>query len=581
MKISVNWLFDHIATKVSKVDVGLIAAKFNVHTAEIEHYEKHDIAVQDLFLVSISLITDHSITAFCKELNQEMILPLRKDLQVGQFAFVRRLASDFSWEKLSVYSAAKEGLFPAVDCQQDLVAGGWKKECEVTDYIIDVDNKSINHRPDLWGHRGIAREIAAFMGWQLKSIDEMLAQVPEVDFTHTSIASADHSLKLSIKDTTICSRFAGLYCQDITHKPSQIWMAMRLARVDSKPINSIVDITNYVMFDISQPMHVFDAANFADKKLEVRKALPLEQLELLDGRAIDLTEQDIVVTDGAKAVALAGVMGGKQASFSSNAQAIIIESGNFAAAMVRNSAARAKVSTEACIRFAKQLDPMQNTIALQRFVFIAQAIGVVGDVVEKVVSLGKQIESATIAVSHRFIENKLGITLSSDQIVTILEKLDFQIIFEQVLEQERSFIQKWFGFTEQQTMLEQDIIYQVQVPTYRMTKDITIPEDIVEEIARLYGFDTITYQRPKRVMKTFDMSNVIKLRTIKEHCAFAMRMREVKDYLFYDESFLRRLDWYPTDAVAIKNPVSENWKVLVTSLIPHLIKNVELNAHGH
>jgi phenylalanyl-tRNA synthetase beta chain len=126
-----------------------------------------------------------------------------------------------------------------------------------------------------------------------------------------------------------------------------------------------------------------------------------------------------------------------------------------------------------------------------------------------------------------------------------------------------------------------DTIYHVTVPTYRTTKDISIPEDIVEEIARLYGFENITYQRPTRLMKSFDISVVEKIEKMKQHCAFALKMHEVRDYLFYDESFLKRLDWYPKNAVAIKNPVSENWKVLVTSLIPHLIKNVELNSHSY
>ena len=128
---------------------------------------------------------------------------------------------------------------------------------------------------------------------------------------------------------------------------------------------------------------------------------------------------------------------------------------------------------------------------------------------------------------------------------------------------------------------EHDTIYHVTVPTYRTTKDITIPEDIVEEIARLYGFENIKYQRPARLMKSFDISVVEKTRAMKQYCAFAMKMHEVRDYLFYDESFLKRLGWYPQDAIAIKNPVSENFKVLVTSLVPHLIKNAELNIHNH
>ncbi len=483
-------------------------------------------------------------------------------------ALIRKTGDIFKWETLQQYSLAKEGLFPAVDCQDDQIAGGWKQDCESSDYILDVDNKSINHRPDLWGHRGIAREVAAFMGWQLKPLEFMLAHIPEVasevrlasSFVEVTADKANSSLSIEIQDTAICSRLAALVCNDVTHKASQIWMAMRLARVDSKPINTIVDITNYVMFDLSQPMHVFDAATFSDKKLIVRAAQANEKLELLDGHQVNLTDQDIVITDGKSPVALAGVMGGKLASFSQKATSIIIEAGAFKASMVRNSATRAKVTTEASTRFSKHLDPMQNTTALQRFVFIAQALGVVETVQEKLISVGLIIQPSVISIAHSFIQARLGIEITSAQITALLEKLEFIVSMQSN---------------------EQDITYQVTIPTLRITKDVTIPEDIVEEIARLYGYANIAYQRPVRVMKSFDMTPVMTLRKIKEHCAFSMNMREVRDYLFYDESFLKRLGWYPTDAVAIKNPVSENWKVLVTSLIPHLIKNVELNIHGH
>lgn len=560
MKISVNWMLDHIATSISKLDVGFIVAKFNVHTAEIEHYEKFDLDLNNLFLARLISIDQIGCSVRCDELNATLQLSFRNDLQVGQLAFIRRQGDVFSWELLKTYSATKEGLFPAVDCQDNLIAGGWKQHCEDTDFILDVDNKSINHRPDLWGHRGIAREVAAFMGWQLKPLDQMLAQVQEISAQTKSTPSSDHTINLEISDTAICPRLAALYCNNITHKPSQIWMAMRLARIDSKPINTIVDITNYVMFDLSQPMHVFDAANFPDKKLIVRRAKIGESVELLDGHQISLTDQDIVVTDGKTPVSLAGVMGGKKSSFSSKATSIIIESAAFQPAMIRNSATRVKLATEGATRHAKHLDPMQNTTAIFRYVFIAQAAGVIGAISEKMVSVGVVIQPLIINVVHSFIETRLGIQLSSAEIVALLEKLEFKVIVQNN---------------------EHDTVYQVTVPTSRITKDVTIPEDIVEEIVRLYGYENISYQRPTRAMKPFDISPVMKLRKMKEYCAFSMKMREVRDYLFYDESFLKRLGWYPTDAVAIKNPVSENWKVLVTSLVPHLIKNVELNIPAH
>jgi len=559
MKISVNWILDHILTPIKTLDVGLIAARFNLRTAEIEHYEKNELDINNLFLARITSIDKTECTTFCDELNRTVTLSYRNDVQIGQLLLIRQEESQFSWEALKHYSSTKEGLFPAVDCQENLVSGGWKQNCEDFDYILDVDNKSINHRPDLWGHRGIAREVAAFMEWELRPIEEMLVNIPIVNDPVES-KTENHSLNLEIKDLDICSRIATLSCHQITHKASQIWMAMRLARVDSKPINSIVDMTNYVMFDTSQPMHVFDAKSFSGGTLQVRRGAENEKLELLDGHQINLSDQDIVITDGKTPLALSGVMGGKWASFTQSTSSIIIESASFNASMIRNSATRAKVTTEAATRFSKQLDPMQNTTAILRFMYLAHQSGIISSINESILSVGAIIKESTIVVRHSFIETRLGIKISSKKIISILESLQFHLSSEQD------------GL---------DIIYKVLVPTNRMTKDIQIPEDIVEEVARIYGFENITYHRPYRAMESFDISPVTTLRKIKQHCAFAMNMREIRDYLFYDESFLRRLAWYPTDAVAIKNPVSENWKVLVTSLIPHLIKNVELNMHNH
>jgi len=560
MKISVNWMLDHIATSISSIDVGLIVAKFNTRTAEIEHYEQFKLDVPNLFLARVESVAQSDCILWCDELACSINLSFRNDIQVNQLVLIRKNDEQFAWEALKTYSSTKEGLFPAVDCEQNLIAGEWKKYIEDVDCILDVDNKSINHRPDLWGHRGIAREVAAAMGWELKPLESMLIPVPQSVYDHEVDGSANKTLTVAIEDLTISPRIAALYCNKIENKASQIWMAMRLARVDSRPINTVVDCTNYVMFDISQPMHVFDAANFPDKKLVVRRAHNNEKLELLDETNITLTDQDIIVTDGKSPVAMAGVMGGKKSSFNQDATSIIIESGSFHASMVRNSATRIKHATEASTRFSKNLDPMQNTTALMRFLFLAYQAGVLDSVNEALISVGKIFNDEIISVSYSFIEKRLGTKVELEQIEAILKSLAFKLEIEKT---------------------DDDTIFYVTVPTYRTTKDITIPEDIVEEIARLYGFENIKYQRPARLMKSFDISVVEKTRSMKQHCAFAMKMHEVRDYLFYDESFLKRLGWYPQNSIAIKNPVSENWKVLVTSLVPHLIKNVELNIHNH
>src|SRR3990167_8439512 len=200
MKISVNWMLDHIATPISKIDVGLIVARFNTRTAEIEHYEQQKLDLVNLFLVRIESVNPSGCAVWCDELQVSLNLSFRNDVVVDQLLFVRRDGNSFSWEALKNYSAQKEGLFPAVDCQENLQAGQWKQHVEDIDCILDVDNKSINHRPDLWGHRGIAREVAAYMGWELKPLESMLIPVPQV-VAEQKIDGSDHkTLSLQTDD---------------------------------------------------------------------------------------------------------------------------------------------------------------------------------------------------------------------------------------------------------------------------------------------------------------------------------------------------------------------------------------------
>lgn len=558
MKISVAWMLDHIATKVTKPDVAKIVSLFNMRTAEIEHYEHAQIDIKNLFIGQVIQICESTITLHCAELSCDVQLPIREDASLQEFFLVKKVGKKFEWSCVQDFNSAKEGLFPAVYCNEKEFAGSWKKQVEVEDFILDVDNKSINHRPDLWGHRGIAREVAAFMGWKMKPFTSMLAEIDQIDFAKKSTKKAEAGVQVEIDDFDGCSRFAALYCDKAEHKASHVWMAIRLARVDSRPINTIVDLTNYVMFDMSQPMHVFDAANFQDRALFVRHAKKKEKLELLDDQKVSLTPQDVIVTDGNVPVALAGVMGGKKASFTQSAQSLIIESASFNATMVRESAAYFKTHTEASSRFAKSLDPMQNTLALKRFLALAYQTQVVQSVAHPIVSVGKDCKPLQLKIAHEYIENKLGIDIDTKKVVSILKSLNFKVNSKKV---------------------KSDIVYLIEIPTYRSSKDITIEDDIVEEVGRLYGYENITYELPQRAMKSFDMSYIEIIRKIKQYCAFALKMKEVRDYPFYDESFIRKLSWKPENAVAVKNPVSENWQVLVTSLIPHLLKNIEANVH--
>jgi len=558
MKISLRWIFDHINADWSEVAIEQLVDKFNKTTAEIEGFSKISIDVSQFFLVQIKEIKKDTVIVFCQEQGSEITLTARSDALEGNCYLVKKEDKSYRWATLEDFHCYKEGLVPAVYVEQSLHNGDWKKDFEVEDYILEVDNKSITHRPDMWGHRGFAREVAAIFDLDFKPEGEFLKEIP-VQACETS-GTDDHGFTVSVQNPEVGKRFAGLYMPEIQNRPSSLWMASRLMRVGSRPIDFLVDVTNYVMLDLSQPMHAFDAQKLTAKQVTPRFAKSGEKLILLDDAEVELTSKDYVITDGNKPIALAGVMGGKLSAIELNTKSIFLESANFDAATIRNSSMRVKNRTEASARFEKSLDPNQNITGIFRLLKIFEDEGVIYTASKKIISIGRQAQPLEIVISHAFIEKRLGADIEPSFIEGVFDKLEFKF-------------QQWGEMVE--------LEYQVVVPTFRSTKDVKIQVDLVEEIGRFFGFENTEFVLPKKETKPYDLSHVLRKRNIKKLLSFGLAMREVRNYSFYDESFLAKLNWQPAAYMEVSNPVSENWKKLVTSLVPHLIKNVEDNQVKH
>ncbi|HSW76138.1 MAG TPA: phenylalanine--tRNA ligase subunit beta [Candidatus Saccharimonadales bacterium] len=550
MKIVLSWLLDYLDCSFDDINIETLVHLFNTKVAEIESFQRVQYDPSDLLIGKIVSINASKISLHCKELNFSFDLPFRPDCQIGKMYLIAKNGSSLHWLNLCQFHDEKDEYFPAIIVStKEYTDGSWRKKIAPVDYVLDIDNKSINHRPDLWGHYGIAREVAAFLHLKLKPLNAVLAQLPVV------ASGKKSSLQLSIQDEQSCSRLAALACNDVHGKDSLPWMAIRLLRAGGKPINAVVDIANYVMFDIGHPMHAFDAASFDKKEMTVRKAQSGEKLQLLDGQILKLTVHDTVIANANSSVALAGIMGGKDSSYKLQSKNIIIEAAGFDPAIIRHTAQHYKLRTQASIRFEKHLDPMQNITAIKRFVYLAKKEKVITQPQEPIVSVGQTFEPIVCKISQEFIEHRIGSEIKSQFIKTTLQSLGFQVVFDKKAR-----------------------LYHVTVPTYRITKDIGIAEDILEEIIRSYGFENIKQQLPLRLMAPFSTKVVQNIARIKNYVAFAMKMHEVRDYLLYDASFIARLNINLDHAVKVRNPLSQNWTTLVTSLIPHLLKGVELNV---
>jgi phenylalanyl-tRNA synthetase beta chain len=559
MKLSLSWVFDHIVADSAKVDINALVASFNKKVAEIEGVIPVNTAVEKLFLVNVDSINDSTIMVSCHELGTSFSLPVRTDGMVGAWYLVMMHPKGYGWATLQDIGGEQEGLMPALQYEETFKTGAWKKQFAAHDHIIIVDNKSITHRPDMWGHRGFAREIAAFLGYELKPMSALLHALPIHAVSDEQTIDTQTNIRITAPNHPGIKRFAAASFTQLHNQASQLCMAVRLARVGAKPIDALVDATNYVMFDLSQPLHAFDAASIATKKLQPSCAQRGQRLTLLDGQEVELTNEDLVITDGTAPIALAGVMGGLTTAVKNTTTAIVLEAALFDATTIRKTAARFKKRTEASARFEKSLDPAQNSIAIERFARILDGMNITyiaGDIY----SFGTLPDATVLEVSHAYIEQELGTAIPVDRVVSILRALDCDVDVQS---------------------LECETIYTIKVPSWRATKDIRIPRDIVEEIARLYGYDVIPLQLPRKLTTVSDLHGLYQIRAIKHLLAFGQEMKEVYNYALYDHTFLQQLRWQPQQAIALQNPVSEHWQYMVTSLVPHLIKNVVQHHETH
>ena len=551
MKISLVWLFEHLLADWRKVDVPALVSLFNQKTAEIEGFTKVSLNSKEYTVAQARTVVAEQVELFSPELQQVLTISDRTDLQVNSYYLLKKTETGWFWAGGADFGSAKSELVPALYFASEQVAANWAAQVDLEDYILEIDNKSLTNRPDLWGHRGLAREIAALLDLELRPLPELVTTLPIQTYASKFAGDAHNPISLQIT-TPHCRRLAGLYLSDVANLPSQLGMGLRLFRLDMRAINHLVDLTNYVMLDLGQPMHVFDADQIRGQQIIAQQATLGSKLTLLKGTVLELLPTDIVIADGQGPVSLAGIKGGATSGCSSQTKNIFIESAIFDATTIRRSSAHHKIRTEASARYEKTLDPNQNLAAIERLVWLQKQVQPGLQVTSSMISVGAQAEPKQIKLATEFLNNRLGMVLSPEFILKTLHQLGCAV------------------------QVESDG-YQVTVPTYRSTKDVTMPIDLVEELGRLYGYSQIKPILPSKLMQPGNLTRTLRIRQIKQSLA-TLGMHEASNYPFYDESFLAQIKWQPIGTVMIKNPVSENWRQLVTSLIPHLSKNIQTNS---
>jgi len=414
------------------------------------------------------------------------------------------------------------------------------------DVILEVDNKAVNNRPDLWGHMGVAREVAALTGAKFVEPNPGKIKVEGKEVVKVEMLHPD------------ALRYMAVKIDGIEVKESPDWLKSRLAAVGQKSINNIVDVTNYVMYELGQPMHSFDAdliTDSADTQIVVRKATEGEKIKTLDDQEYKLTSNDLVIANKNKLLAIAGVMGGKESAISNSTVSIVLESANFDHVSVRKTSQRLALRTESSARFEKSLDPNLCEVALARAVELIKKVSPKAKVVSAIADVKKfKLDLGPIKTTVSYIQKRIGQDIPAKEIVRILKSLGF-------------------GVTSSGDSLS------VKIPTWRATKDVSADYDLVEEVARVYGFNNIKPAMPsmKIARAPFDPLHEI-LMQIRPLLAYGYEMNEVTNYSFVSEELVKKIGDNPDDYVKVSNPLAKGLDVMRRSLIPNLLLNVVNNA---
>lgn len=408
-----------------------------------------------------------------------------------------------------------------------------------------IDFEITSNRPDCLSVVGIARETAATLG---KSYT-----MPNLEYKVSSSDKIGDSIKVEIKDA-LCRRYIARGVKNIKIAPSPQWMQERLLEAGVRPINNIVDITNFVMIELGQPMHAFDRREITSNTIVVERAKDGEKFTTLDGEERTLDSEVLNIKDGDRTIGLAGIMGGLNSEVKEDTTEIVFESANFDGTNIRISSKKLGLRTEASAKFEKDLDPNLAEIAINRACALIQELGA-GDIMEGTIDIyPEKLEPHTLKVDSVWVNKFLGLNLSKEEMKEYLDRLDLK------------------------TTIDNDDLV-INVPTFR--SDINIKEDVAEEIVRIYGYNkvpsTISSTQPTKAGK----SEVQVLRAklvdtligsgLNQSIAYSFVSPKVFDkVLIPQDSELRK-------AVAIKNPLGEDYSIMRTTSIPSMMEALSRN----
>lgn len=584
MKISLNWLKDFVDIP-SKYSPKELAELLTLRTCEVEGFEDEKMKFAGMVVGKVAALRPHpnadklkladtdiggkTVQIVCGGMNLAqgmtvaVALPGAKVKWHGQGELVElketKIRGEHSFgmicagEEIGLPPAPPEGITDLSVLWQQMGLKSSKqgtplaKALGLEDLVFEIDNKSLTHRPDLWGHYGLAREFSAFLPAKLKPF------APKVVFPKIG-----QRMKVEIAKSEIAARFLSGTITGICIEESPQWLKNRLIAVGLRPVNNIVDVTNYVMLETGYPMHAFDRRTVGTDHFVIRYAKPGEMIMAIDHKTYALTPEDALVTNGERALAIAGIMGGAGSEIKPSTTEIILEVGNWNPIMIRKTAQRHGLRTDAAQRFEKSLDPVMAEQTFERacelILEICKDAKLAGPMTDVYLKKPKPI---SVTVETETVNRKIGARITEKEMAIHLKALGFTV----------GTAKKGF--------------LKIGVPTWRATKDINIEDDIVEEIARMHGYEKIAPVLPTLPIK-LPIEN--RERALKHKArqifSLALGFSETMHYSFYGIPEIRKALLPENLHVLLENPLTEDQTHMRISLLPNLLKTVAVNLNS-
>ncbi len=567
MFISMNWISEF--TDLSGINLKELIGRFTLSTAEVEDIHEYGKNIRDVVVGKIIEINDHPnskklhlvkvdigsevVDCVCGAPNVFVgaVVPFAKlggcvgELEIKEAKIAGEISHGMCCsEKELGISDDHSGLMILEDTYP--LGTDIKEFMQLEDTIFEVDNKSLTNRPDLWGHYGIAREIAVLTNRPLKPLE----------VANTSIYKDLPQVDVKVENIDKTYRYSCITISGIREKKSPINMKIRLTYCGMRPINLLADLTNYLMMELGQPMHAFD--NDKVNKIRVKTYQEPVDFLTLDGTLRKVDTDTLLICDEKEPVAIAGIMGGELSEITDNTDSVLLESANFDGVSVRKSATRLGLRTEASARYEKIIDPELTVPAIERFVKLLSDIDPGVKVTTSLTDCYvKHYDTITIDFDKAYVDKYTGIDISCEQIEATLTALGFEVT-------------------------KNGASFHLVVPSWRATKDVTIKADIIEEITRIYGYDNFEIGSTKSfltpVRHSIERDNEYRM---KELLTERYAMNEVHSYIWYESKTNKELGIVTEPNVRIINSVTAENDTIRSTMIPSLLGFVAKNVDSY